>query len=427
MGNQRYALLPLAMFGFLGLLVLMRWPALGIMAIFIGGFFTQYVGPGGFNLALIAIMAVLAAWFIKMIIVERQIQFVRSRAMRPLFFFIIVSLLSFGLGQLPWYSFAGNAPTDAQFGGLVIFLLSAGTFLAVANLIKEQKWLERITWLFLGLGGLFIAAQFMGATGGYITRYYHIDLVSGSMFWTWLVAIAFSQALINNRLHVGWRLLLGVLAAATLYIAYFTNSGWKSGYLPALFAVGTIVMLRYWRVARFSLIFTVIPIWYLANQAIASDQYSWSTRIEAWLIVSEIAKISPILGLGFANYYWYTPFFPIRGYFISFNSHSQYVDLFAQTGILGIIGFLWFFFEVGRVGLDLRKRAAEGFPIAYVYGAIGGLVATLVAASLVDWVLPFVYNIGLKGFRASIIPWIFLGGLISIEQIIRRSKDRLTS
>jgi hypothetical protein len=39
----------------------------------------------------------------------------------------------------------------------------------------------------------------------------------------------------------------------------------------------------------------------------------------------------------------------------------------------------------------------------------------------VDWVLPFVYNIGLTGFRASILPWIFMGGLIGVEQMVRQN------
>jgi hypothetical protein len=41
------------------------------------------------------------------------------------------------------------------------------------------------------------------------------------------------------------------------------------------------------------------------------------------------------------------------------------------------------------------------------------------AAFLVDWLLPFAYNIGLDGVRASVLPWIFWGGLISIEQMHR--------
>ena len=61
-----------------------------------------------------------------------------------------------------------------------------------------------------------------------------------------------------------------------------------------------------------------------------------------------------------------------------------------------------------------------GFAQAYIYGALGGVVGTLVAALLVDWVLPFVYNIGFTGFRGSLLLWLFLGGLVSIEQLVKR-------
>jgi hypothetical protein len=167
----------------------------------------------------------------------------------------------------------------------------------------------------------------------------------------------------------------------------------------------------------------LIPAFFLANYAISTDLYSWGTRIDAWFIVLEIAKISPILGLGFANYYWYTPLFPIRGWYVNFNSHSQYVDLIAQTGLLGLACFFWFFWEVGRLGWQLRERVPEGFARAYVFGAMGGVAGTLVAAALVDWVLPFVYNLGMRGFRASVLGWIFLGGLVSLEQIVRRQEN----
>jgi hypothetical protein len=134
----------------------------------------------------------------------------------------------------------------------------------------------------------------------------------------------------------------------------------------------------------------------------------------------EIIKVSPILGFGPANYRFFTPLFPIRGYAVQFNSHNQYVDSVAQTGIVGLICFLWFGVEMMWLSLTLRNRAAEGFAQAYVYGAIGGVAGTFAAAMLADWVFPFVYNIGLAGMRGSMLAWIFLGGVVAIEQITDR-------
>jgi len=117
---------------------------------------------------------------------------------------------------------------------------------------------------------------------------------------------------------------------------------------------------------------------------VGDNAYSLSTRLEAWVLVLEIAKVNPILGLGPSNYHWYTPLFPIRGYAVRFNSHNQYVDLIAQTGFLGLACFLWFFGAVGWLGWQLRDRVQGGFAQAYVYGALGGVVGTLASAALGD-------------------------------------------
>jgi len=180
--------------------------------------------------------------------------------------------------------------------------------------------------------------------------------------------------------------------------------------------VVAILGIRFWRIALFLSPFAFIPVSYLITKTIATDTYSWGTRVDAWLIVAEITRANPILGLGFANYNAFAVLFPIRGYAVRFNSHSQYVDIVAQMGIVGLVCFFWFFGAVGWLGWQLRERVPAGFPRAYVYGALGGLVGMLVAAALGDWVLPFFYNIGLKGFRASVLGWLFLGGLVILEQ-----------
>ena len=92
------------------------------------------------------------------------------------------------------------------------------------------------------------------------------------------------------------------------------------------------------------------------------------------------------------------------------------MDIIAQIGILGLACLLWFMWEVGRLGWELRNAVPEGFSYAFVIGALGGLIGTLVSGMLGDWFLPFVYNIGLDGTRSSLFAWLFLGGLVAIAQ-----------
>jgi O-antigen ligase len=170
-----------------------------------------------------------------------------------------------------------------------------------------------------------------------------------------------------------------------------------------------------WRLALVMGVAALIPAATIVQDLIGSDTYSYSTRIEAWEILAQIIRVNPILGLGPANYYWYTPLFAIRGYFVNFNSHSQYVDLVAQFGIVGTLTFVWFVFEIGRVAWRVwRRPLADGFAQAYVYGAVGGFAASVAAGFFGDWLFPFFYNVGLAGFRASILPWLFMGGLVAI-------------
>jgi hypothetical protein len=78
---------------------------------------------------------------------------------------------------------------------------------------------------------------------------------------------------------------------------------------------------------------------------------------------------------------------------------------------------MWILVEIGRLAWNLTKQLPEGFEKAYAYGIFASVFGSLMAAFLVDWLLPFAYNIGLDGVRASVLPWIFFGGLIAIEKM----------
>jgi O-antigen ligase len=200
-----------------------------------------------------------------------------------------------------------------------------------------------------------------------------------------------------------------------LYNLLFLKFADKSGWLPVVVAIGALVGLRSWRVGLLLIVVAAVTLPYLSSRVVSTDEYSIATRFDAWVIMFQLIKVSPLWGLGFANYYWYTPLFPIRGYAVSFNSHNNYVDIVAQTGLIGLICFLLFYFQVGRLALRLHRDARPGFDRAFVLGTFGGLAGMAVAAMLGDWVLPFFYNIGMDGFRSSMLGWLFLGGLLALD------------
>jgi O-antigen ligase len=401
-------------------LTFLRWPSFGLIVASLAGMVVPYQGFSGLNVTVLLIALLLGLWLLEMIVSRHQIHLARSQTLWPLMSFLVIAVISFGVGQLPWFTFAVHAPLGAQLGGLAIVVLSAGTFLLVANRVRDLGWLKLMTWAFLAFGMLAIIVGSVLPKFGLPTQ--RIIQPAGSVYFICLAAMAFSQAALNGDLHPGWRLVIGGLALYTVYDLFYIRFVDKSGWLPVLICIAAIIGFRSWRAGLALIPIAAVAAWYLTSGVASTEEYSVSTRLDAWSIVAQIIKSNPVLGLGFANYYWYTPLFHIRGYAVSFNSHNNYVDIVAQTGFVGLICFLLFLWQVGWLGWKLREQVPAGFAQAYVYGALGGLVGIFVVGMMGDWVLPFFYNIGLSGFRSSMFGWLFLGGLVSLEQMVIKQK-----
>lgn len=418
----RFSLVLAFFVGLAGMFILLERPGLGLLSLIPIGMAVRYYGPAGLNASVILVALMTVLWLVDMLVRRRRFTLVPSRTTLPVLVLMGVALLAFLFGQFPWFSFAQNAPMDAQLGGLAIFIFSASAFLLVANQVRNVRWLEAMTWLFLVLGGLLIIGRLLPTIIGPLSHSVFTSGAIGGVFYAWLPALALSQGLLNKDLKLGWRVVLIGLVVATLYVAYVYNYDWKSGWIPSFIAVGVITWLYSWKLALTVTLVFALPVITLVPQYLSSDAYSISTRFDAWQIMLEIIKVSPVLGLGFANYYWYTPLFRIRGWEVRFNSHNNYVDIVAQTGLVGLLCFFWFFIEIAWLAWELRKRVPPGgFAHAYVYGAFGGIAGTLAAAMLGDWVLSFVYNVGFGGFRTGVLAWVFLGGLVVLEQIYIRN------
>lgn len=403
--------------------LLVRYPPLGfLLVIAISTVFAIDVPPIG--LVATVLLLLTGLWVVDMVVRQREINLVHTPTMTALFMFTAVVILAFIVGQLPWFSIA-QVPIDNQIGGMAIFLLSFAAFILVAHQIRDIRWLKWMVYLFLGLAApaVFIGMRFLPGSPQLNQLLLHPKTTGGSLFWLWLAALTFSQTLFNKKLAMKWRVALVVILVGYMYLALGRNRAWTSGWAPTFVALFVILWVARpkWAmpltmVGIGALILLFQPIYNAVF--IGDNEYSAVTRLEAWRIVGEIIKVNPILGLGPGNYYNYTLLFPILGWYVEFNSHNNYVDIVAQTGILGLICFIWFVVAAWQLGWRLRNQVPkDGFTQAFVYGTLGGLAGSVAAGMLGDWMLPFVYNIGIYGMRSSIYAWFFLGGLVAIDQI----------
>jgi hypothetical protein len=261
-----------------GLILLLRIPQLGLFLIFLSGMFLGYSGPGGINAAALFVVFLFGLWLVDGFVIRKSFKLADSRPLLPILVFVILAMISFFAGQLPWFMFARQAPLDAQVGGLMIVVFSALAFVLAVHLIDNANWLKWITWSFLVLGAVYavlgrlIFREFLNSR---VVAEFFRPGATGSMFWTWLTALAIGQLLYNKRLHSFWRFLLGGLIVVIFYVAYIQAGSWKSGWVPPLIAVVSMIAFRHWRKAiYFAPVIPFVAILFF-RQVIATDVYSF--------------------------------------------------------------------------------------------------------------------------------------------------------
>jgi hypothetical protein len=357
-----------------------------------------------------------------------------SRANRPLLLFLAAGLLSLVVGVAAWDPIVPR-PGDfltVQLAQWAVFAFSAGAFWLTGNLIRDELWLRRLTWLFLVLAGglaiLYIVPPTTGLAESVATFALH-----RAPFWMLLVAVAGGQLLFNRRLPAVQRLFLWAVLGAALVYVFFQKRDTASNWIGVVAALGTLAWLR-WPRLRWPVIAVLIAL--LLSGLLTSTVYEFAGGEAEWVLsggsrlalyerVVEVTLRNPITGLGPAAYRQYArvePLYYNGAYWVDpwVSSHNNYVDLFSHVGLLGIGIFFWFAAEIALLGTRLRAHYSQGFAAGYVNGALAAGAGALVLMLFADWILPFVYNVGFPGFQASVLVWLFLGGLVALEQMANR-------
>lgn len=353
-------------------------------------------------------------WVARMLL-SRKVILVKSPVNLPLLGFVLTAVLATMYSDVVRPPLVYVSPTfgQVQIGGLGVWIISAGVLLLVMNSIREMRWLKWLVWGFLAIGAVAIVGYFVRSgrdLPGFNT---------GGVFSLWVVSLAFGQAIFNDKVSRLGRVGLMLIAAAWLYRRFLLEDSWLSGWVPAFVAVLVISSLRPTPLSllvaagvasaillRYDLIY--------GTQMAGQESTGNFLRLEIWSQNIEVTKDHLLLGTGIAGYApYYMTFFPDRAY----ASHSNYLDTFSQTGLIGSFFLVWFLLAMFSIGISTRRRWPAGFSSGFANGALGGLAGLVVVMALGDWFIPFVYNQTIAGFRFTVHSWLFLGALAALQRI----------
>lgn len=399
----------------------MRRIEYGIMAIVLTAGLVRFSLPTGTESEIVASLlvsaAIVALWLVQMLVVERRLWLKPVRTNIPLVAFMLVCAISFVWSNafrdvlvVTW----GTFPM-VQLASLAVMLLLPAVFLLVSNVVETLRWLKVLWVIFLVLGTGAVISQLLRLPTARIIN-------SSGVFPLWIVSLTYPQALFNRELRSWQR--IGLLGLCGLWLYYQLGLGmvWLSGWGPALV---TIVVTTFFRSKRLFLVLMLIMVIYVGVRFdyfydkvyVESVEEGDMERLELWQTNLEHVANHPLFGTGPAGYaVYYMSYHPENAR----STHNNFFDIIAQTGIVGMFFYLWFFAALARTAIELCKwlKHTHGFEAAFAYGMVGGVGGAVVSMMLGDWIIPFAYNQTVEGFDHSVYAWVLMGALVSLHHIV---------
>ncbi|MCL4500160.1 MAG: hypothetical protein M1335_08005 [Chloroflexi bacterium] len=427
---------PVRLLAVLGVIALLAFaiqdlPRALTLLVIVAGVIDLPIGTGTeskINLAMILTALIAAAWLLKMLVQRRTPLLVASNVNRPLLLFIAVLLFSWLLGYALW-DFRVMRPSDAlrvQAGQVGVFVLCAAALLLGANVPLGERTLRIWTLVAIGVAVLGQAALVANLAKLPILAIVQPPLAIGFV-------LLLSQLLLNASLKPGLKLLgwatAAVWAVATVGTYRFSFVG---SWLPIAAGAGLVLWFRSKRLFFFALVLGLVflvvhPGPFLRELDIKSSSGSLLRPYIWWDIIRMTSRspISMLFGLGPVNYKWdwSDPSFVSLSRYMTTGfeagyappAHNMFIDIYAQTGLVGMALFASVLLAIGRIGLGLLSRVEPGFMRAYVAGVVAGFAGLAISSGITaDWLIPFVYNIGLNGFRGSVYAWLLAGTLVGL-------------
>lgn len=365
--------------------------------------------------SLLLTIVYLGNWFLHMIIVEKRLHFKPSPVNKPILIFVIITLLSLVWSivfrdplVVIWPSFP-----VVQIASAIVMIVSPGVLLVTANHVNNTRVFK-----------VMVIVMLIAGTIAVIRRLSSIDLNlvnDGGLFTMWVVGLSASLALFNEKLRWYWRILLLALAGGWVYFRFGMQITWLAGWLSTFAALGIVVFMRSWKlllgvVIALTLVVSLNAEYYLGKVLEDESNESGHTRTAAWEVNWRVTGQHLLLGTGPAGYaVYYMSYFPNDG----MATHNNYIDVIAQTGIVGLLTCVWLFFTLAWMGykLCLRLKGRRDFIEALANAAFAGTIGCIIMMGFGDWLFPFAYTQTIAGFDYTVYSWLFMGVILTLDRL----------
>ncbi len=408
---------PLLLLGTDALLRRLHWmPAVILLAATL----TSWDLARGVTPALILATGLSGLWLLRQMLILRRFELVASSVTLPTLVFIAVTLLSYAWSFIALDPFVITWSTFpfTQLGQLAIFVVSPLVMLLTASLITQVRHLKNLIYLFLilmllgGIAELFLLPVRLNMRG---------------VQYTWMVCLAFGQLVYNREMPHWQRGWMVALLTIWFLVSFLRGITWVSGWLPGMLGM---IILTFFKSKR---LFLVLLLLVMMVGAIAgtwfeerfNEEYdeSGSTRLYRWQTLFEQPFVWKhwLLGTGPAGYARYLMTYMPNN---AMSTHSNYIDVFLQLGLAGLVALLWMIGTLAWEAIKLQRiSGGDPFVVAFARTTLALPLVILLMMFLGDWFTPFVYNQGLVGFAWTINSWVFLGALLALPSLLAREKE----
>jgi O-antigen ligase/tetratricopeptide (TPR) repeat protein len=301
------------------------------------------------------------------------------------------------------FSDTGRLQAEERFArSLLLVVLLTGLLVAATGFVQCFSWNGKILWFFVpydwgGPG----AGNAPRASGPFVNPDHFANYLA-LIFPLALACALFPTSLINKNLEKAFRV-FGIFIAFILFIGTLLSLS-RSGWITALLGVSILLWFSPWRVrekmpsslsrrglpvARVTLIILcvllTVSLFFVGpggreqvdirlGETIAQDAGLWGRSV-VWKDTLGMVRDFPLFGVGLGSWpelfprYQRAPWSP--GFYRE--AHNDYLELLAETGVIGIGLLGWFFFQGGRRLLQgLKRSSPKALPLlAAILAALG--------------------------------------------------------